>query len=292
MRRFRLIFYFIVFALFSSLEGGNPIIFMVSPPRSLSTAFTRMMYERGDCAIYHEPFYNPYCRIYFPEYAKEVYRKEAYTSLEQVKWELFSAAEERPVFVKEISNAAEEFLLKDSSLIHHEQLKFVFLLRNPHHVALSFYRKCPDQGNALQDFMGFEALYRVYCYLEKELHQTFHIVLAEDLVNHPEETIQKFCEKMHLPYLPEALNWKKLDEDFDPVQEWHEFKWDEHVDIWHGNAISSSGFGTPSSYALNEFGEPTFEEVEDLHDREILQKAYEYNLSFYNRMKDKIQSAL
>lgn len=287
MRHIRLIFLSIFFLLSSSIEAGNPIIFMISPPRSLSTAFTRMMYERGDCAIYHEPLYNPYCRIYFPEYANIAYRKEAYVSLEQVKAELFSAAEERQVFVKEISNAAEEFLLKDASLIHHEQLKFVFLLRNPHHVALSFYKKCPDQVKALQDFLGFEALYRVYCYLESELHQPFHIVLTEDLFSRPEETIHAFCEKMDLPYLPEALNWKKLDAGFDLVQEWHEFKSVEEVEIWHGNAINSSGFGMPSFYAVDEFGEPTFEEVENADDRAEVRKAYLYNLRFYQLLLDK-----
>lgn len=284
MKRFRLIFSFLFLIFFASIEAGNPILFMISTPRSLSTAFTRMMYERGDCTIYHEPFYNPYCRFYFPEYSLLAYRNDAYTTLEQVKAELFSAAEERMVFVKDISNAVEGFLLKDRSLIHHEQLKFVFLLRDPHHVALSFYKKCPDQVKALQDFMGFESLYRVYCHIEHELQHSFHIVLTEDICNRPEEAVREFCDQMQLPFIPEALNWKKLSDDFDLAQEWHEFKYDEHIEIWHGNAIRSSGFGSPASYAVNALGEPTFEEVEDLEDREEVRKAYFYNLRFYQLM--------
>lgn len=285
MKRFWLIF--LLLFLSASVEAGNPIIFMISTPRSLSTAFTRMMYERGDCAIYHEPFYNLYCRIYFPEYSLLAYRKEAYATLEQVKTELFSAAEKRTVFVKDISNAVEGFLLADPSLTHQEQFKFVFLLRDPHHVALSFYKKCPEQVHALQDFMGFEALYRVYCHLEQELQQSFHIVISEDICHCPEKAVREFCDKMQIPFIPAALNWKKLSDDFDLAQEWHEFKYDEHVDIWHGNALNSSGFGAPASYAVDAFGEPTFEEVENLNDREEVRKAYLYNLRFYQLIMEK-----
>src|SRR5690348_13241872 len=34
----------------------NPLIFLWGPPRSLSTAFLRMMLERGDFMVVHEPF--------------------------------------------------------------------------------------------------------------------------------------------------------------------------------------------------------------------------------------------
>lgn len=278
------------FALVTSLEAGNPILFMVSPPRSLSTAFTRMMYERGDCAIYHEPLYHPYCLALFPDYAKETYRSDAYTSLEQVKSEIFSAAEKRMVFVKEISNAVEEVLLSDLGFIKNPQVQFVFLLRNPHHTALSFYKKCPEQTHALKEFMGFEALYKVYCRMESLIDRSLPIILSEDLCDHPEETVQAFCETMHISYIPEALHWKQLDDQFDVAKEWHEYKLEGPVEIWHGNAISSSGFGRVSQYAVDEFGEPTFEEVEDLEDRELVREAYLYNLHFYHLLKEKMRS--
>lgn len=290
MKHIRVLFFGITILSLHFLEAEHPIIFMVSLPRSISTAFTRMMYERGDCTIYHEPLYHPYCMIYSPEYAREVYRKGAYSSLEQVKSELFAAADERMVFVKEISNAAEEFLLKDSSFTNHKQLKFVFLLRNPHHAALSFYKKCPEQINALQEFMGYEALFRVYCWVERETKQTPHIILSEDICNHPEETIRAFCEKMQIPFLPEALNWKRLEQTFDLVKEWHEYKFEGPVDLWHGNAISSSGFGRVSQYAVDEYGAPTFEEVENLEDRKTVREAYLYNLRFYYLLKEKLRS--
>ncbi|MFV0340637.1 MAG: hypothetical protein ACK5MA_08460 [Parachlamydiaceae bacterium] len=54
--------------------------------------------------------------------------------------------------------------------------------------------------------------------------------------------------------------------------------------LWHSDAINSDGFGKPSQYALDANGEPTFEEIANLKDREKVRAAYLEMLPFYEKI--------
>lgn len=283
------LFFLLVTVICFSLHANHPIIYMVSTPRSLSTAFTRMMYERGDCAIFHEPSQYAFDTIYYPEFLERTFKPGGLETFEEVKEALFSEAKNRLVFAKEMSFGVEEFLRKDPEFIRNPQVHCLFLLRNPHHAAISFYKKYPTFDlNTLPSLLGYELLLKVMENVERVTRKPPFIILTEDLYADPHSTVKAFCEEVGIPFMPEKLSWEKLDSSFDVQKEWHEGKIEESWRLWHGDAIFSGGFGKPSQYALDDFGNPTFEEIENLEHREIVRNAYEYNLPFYNQIRKRL----
>lgn len=289
MKYIRLVCFWLAAIISFSLAAEHPIIYMVSTPRALSTAFTRMMYERGDCAIFHEPSQYAFDKIYYPQFLIKFFKPGGLETFEDVKNALFLEAKMRPVFAKEMSFGVEEFLQNDPEFIKNPQVQCLFLLRNPHHAAISFYKKCPDFDlKDIPTLLGYESLLHIIENVEIVTQKPPYIILTEDVYADPYSTVKAFCEETHIPFMPDSLTWEKLEASFDVEKEWHERKIEETWKFWHGDAIFSSGFGKPSQYALDENGNPTFEEIKNLEHREIVRKAYEYNLPFYNSILAKI----
>lgn len=213
--------------------SDHKIIYFVSPPRSLSVTFTRMMYERGDFEIFHEPSQYIYNKKNWPEYTCW-FREDAYAHFEEVKQNLFASLNKHSVFVKEMSFAVMENLLNDLEFIRNTKVHFVFLMRNPHHSAISFYKKIGGAIPRMEELLGYESLYHIYQKVEKESPHPLLIILTEDLYNSPEETIKYFCEFLNIPYHDKALHWPALDPSFDIQKEWHEIKKGNPANHWHG----------------------------------------------------------
>lgn len=265
-------------------KQDHQVIYFISPPRSLSVAFTRMMYERGDFEILHEPSQYVYNKKYWPE-VTSWFSEDAYATFEEVKKSIFTMLEYRSVFVKEISFAVEELLLNDDDFIRDERVHFVFLIRNPHHTAISFYKKVGWNFPMMDHLLGYQSLYHIYQKVEKVSPNPPLILLTEDLYNRPEDTIRHFCDFLQIAYLPQALHWSPLGPSFDITKEWHEIKVGDSTLHWHGEALHSSGFGKPSPYAIDQDGQPTFEEIADPSHREYYREAYEHNLPYYELLK-------
>jgi hypothetical protein len=107
------------------------------------------------------------------------------------------------------------------------------------------------------------------------------IIKTEDLYCNTEHTIKMFCDYCNISFIPEALRWQDLGEDFNGIQEWHEAKFADTTHHWHGDAIRSTGFHKPHTYQVDAQGNPTFEEIE--HDyRSSYQNAYNYNKPYYD----------
>lgn len=281
MRQLRLILSMLAFAFSFNLSADYPIIYMVATPRSLSTAFTRMMYERGDFAIFHEPSVSPFAMLIRPTFVEENFTSQCYLTFEAVKESLFAEASVQPVFVKDVSFSIEDFLCQDERFVANDQLRFCFLLRNPHHAAISFFLKNPAQVDRLSRLMGYEQMYHILECVERITHKKPYLIMAEDLYHDPEKIVSEYCAWAEIPFMPESLSWEPLGNAFDLQEEWHEYKFEAMAQVWQGDAFRSSGFGKPGSYAVDEMGNPTFEEVTDPGHRDILRGAYEHNLHFY-----------
>lgn len=274
----------VFFAMTASLFSANKIIYLISPPRSMSVAFTRMMQERGDFEIYHEPSQCAYDKLYYPELTATWFRKEAFLTFEQVKIELLTQAQQKNVFAKEMSFAVEEFLLNDLAFVQNPAVQFIFLIRNPHHTAISFYHKLgvlPDEWNSL---IGYRAEYEIFQFVKKHAVNPPLILRTEDLYKRPEETIKVFCNRLEIPFLPESLQWSDLTADFTGEQQWHELKVSHLTHHWHGDAIRSTGFGKPHSYEVDEQGNPTFNEIKNEKDRLFIKQAHLVHLPYYEKL--------
>lgn len=263
-----------------------PIIYLISPPRSLSTAFTHMIQERGDFEIFHEPSMYAYDKIHYPEYAKKTYRSDSFESFDEVKRAVLAACKKRPVFVKEMSFAVVDALLKDPEFIQNEKIWFVFLVRNPHHSIISFYNKLQMIPEGFDTLVGVESLFCLYEALKCQLKNPPVLIRAEELYTNPYASIKALCEMLQIPFMAHALSWERLGDAFDSHEAWHELKQSiDDVQHWHGDAITSTHFTKPTSYEVDDNGMPTFSEIVDPIHKKVCIAAWRSSVVFWEKLK-------
>jgi len=203
----------------------NTILALWSVPRSISTGFERMMMERGDFKIIHEPF------SYF-FYAKEKRAEAVHMNVDptapldfpDILAFIRSEAEKKPVFFKDmcyhvISRADQEFL---GNFVN------TFIIRDPTWTLPSHYKLNPD---FTMEETGYEAQHRMFEMVTKMTGKTPAVVDAEDLVEDPHGVVKAYCKAVDIPFLPQSLTWKA---EFKP--EWK--TWEQ----WHLDAADSTGF--------------------------------------------------
>lgn len=203
---------------------SHPITVAWSIPRSVSTSFERMVSERGDHTVLDEPFSRAY---YFgPDRRSRRYDETIpHSAPSEVLEEIEAAAEERPVFVKDMAYQAADLL--DADLLG--RFRNCFLVRDPAATLTSMARKWPDFTD---EEAGWAHLDRAADLVE-ELGQPLVVVDADRLCADPETVVRDWCERMDLAYDPDALTWEP-----GMRPEWE--LWGE----WHASTARSTGFGT------------------------------------------------
>ena len=191
-------------------------------PRSVSTALERVFVERGDFKVFHEPFSVSY--YYSPERRSDRFaatgakREYGYAKILDV----MLGAEDRPVYFKDMAYhvagvMSGEFVSRFTN---------TFIIREPAPVISSLARFWPD---FTPEETGYEQQHRLFG-LAVENGEVPAVVEAADLTRDPEGTIRAYCEKLGVPFMPEALSWEP-----GPVPDWE--MWTE----WHEEAQESTG---------------------------------------------------
>lgn len=203
----------------------HKIVPLWSVPRSVSTGFERMMMERGDFKVIHEPF------SYF-FYAKEQAAAAVGMNVDPDHPQDFDdilamiarEAEKAPVFFKDMCYHA--FARTDENFLR----RFVntFIIRDPALTLVSHYKLNPDF--TLTE-AGYESMFKMYEMAKKISGQEPAIVDGDDLIEHPFTTVKGYCDIVGIPFIPEALSWGA---EFKP--EWKTWE------IWHLDAAKSTGF--------------------------------------------------
>jgi len=198
-----------LFLFFCVQLSAHPIVIMLAHPRSLSTAFERVMRERDDMAVVHEPFTRLW---YIDRYGDEDAFPGHYPKTrEGVEAWLIALSKERPVFVKAMSFAAEAYLT-DTLM---ERAQFMVLKRDPIKSLPSMYKVDPSWS---ESEMGYEELLM----LSKRLKISF-MLDADDFVSDPIRQLTKFEDTFGFDHRPHAIVFRgKL------AAEW-EGKWYENV---------------------------------------------------------------
>ena len=204
-----------------------PIIALWVHPRSMSTVFERIMRERGDLTCLHEPFmYDYYVHRKvrtMPKFDVDPKHPRAYPDIRD--W-IVEQAKSGPVFLKDMSYYVLPHLLADPDFAR--ITRHSFLIRNPVHAMLSYYKLDPEvtleevgiasqwaHFNALTDLLGVEPV----------------VIEAESIQASPKSTMSRYWEKMKLDYVDHAFGWTA---DAAP-EEWRQ------VQGWHGDVLSSEG---------------------------------------------------
>jgi hypothetical protein len=128
--------------------------------------------------------------------------------------DLDEAADERPVFVKDMAYQAAGLLGPDLL----DRFRNSFLVRDPAATLRSLARLWPDFTN---EETGWEALDEAADIVEK-IGQPLVVVDANQLCHDPHEVVAAWCAEMDLPFVEDALSWEPgLRPECALWQDWH-----------------------------------------------------------------------
>lgn len=239
---------------------GGPLVWLWAHPRSRSTAVERMMLERGDVTVLHEPLVtllDTGAVAATDGAGGTVVLRSVAAVLEHAK----VLAADRAVFVKDTTEHPYADHL-DAGLA--AGITHTFIVREPRATIASHVAVKP---HASRSDIGFEHQHAVFT-LAWSVTGCRPVVLdADRLVRAPDEVVAAYCAAVGLPFRPDALHWPAGDRP-----EWHRTR------EWHRDAGASTGFAAPN-------GTPTLDVQADVR----LRAFYDHHRPFYDRM---VQHAL
>jgi hypothetical protein len=203
---------------------SHPIIALWSHPRSMSTAFERIMRSRGDLDCLHEPFMYDY---YINRSTREMPHFDAMDdhprSYDKIRDMILERAEHGPVFFKDMSYYVIPHILDDK--VFFARLTHSFLIRDPRASILSYAKLDPDM---LLDEIGLEAQWRHAAAVAARTGQPPVVAQSEAVQADPQGQMNRYWVAVGLEPRPQALHWN------DPAPaDW------QQVQAWHGEAIAS-----------------------------------------------------
>jgi hypothetical protein len=197
-----------------------PIIALWCHPRSMSTVMERVMRERGDCACFHEPFlhhyYNDRAARQLPHYDIDPGTPTSYAEIRDM---LLGAAEERTVFLKDMSYYIVPTLFDDPDFAG--RITHSFLIRDPVSAILSYHKLDPD---LTREEIGLEAQWRHVSWLIETTGETPVVVEAERVQRDAQGIIGAYWRRVGLAPVADAFEWSsdEVPDDWQYVAGWHE----------------------------------------------------------------------
>jgi hypothetical protein len=236
----------------------HSIIALWTHPRSRSTAFERVMMERGDLRVLHEPFsYLYYVHKGEATIPQEYVDPHHPSTYPEIKDHLLSMAESSPVFFKDMCAHCFAELHADDAFLR--RLTNTFLIRDPRSAIASYYALNPQVTLAE---IGYEQVWKIFEKVAHITQSTPVVVNADDLIEHPQGVVEAYCQTLGLAFVPEALQW----------QAEHKPEWDIWKN-WHTDAAQSTTIEKRTkAYEITP------------ENSAHLRSYYEYHLPFYEAM--------
>ncbi len=183
-----------------------------SAPRCRSTAFERMMEERGDFTVLHEPF------SHLADFGVTTVGEREVRDERDLIAALREFAAERPVFFKDTTDFHYPEVLRVPAFLR--EATHTFIVRDPKAAIASHYRLNPELG---RDEIGFAWLYEIYQAVADATGADPVVIDGDDLVRAPERVVEAYCERVGVPFVPSALRWQpKLRPDQERTARWFE----------------------------------------------------------------------
>jgi len=204
----------------------HQIIALWTHPRSISTAMERVMMERGDLKVLHEPFsliyYVTEQKADVPYVHDDPDQPHTYP---EAKDYICGAAGKDTVFFKDMCYHCFEHVIGDDDFLG--VMTNTFLIREPIKTIGSHYNINPD---VTTDEIGYEQQFKVFEKVEALTGRTPIVIDADDLEDDPEGTVAAYSKALGIPHLPESLTWGVRH-----IEEWETWK------EWHADAARSTG---------------------------------------------------
>ncbi|MBL8789883.1 MAG: hypothetical protein JNM45_05250 [Rhizobiales bacterium] len=198
--------------------SGHPIIALWSHPRSMSTAFERIMRSRGDLDCLHEPFMYDYyvhrSRKVMPHFEAQ---PEHPVSYDEIRATILAKAKTQPVFFKDMSYYVMPHILADEEFLR--RITHSFLIRDPMASIVSYAKLDPAVS---LDEIGLESQAKHADALKHLTGRTPVIVQSERVQNDPEGQMKAYWQAVGLDHRPQALNFADdVPNDWQQVSGWH-----------------------------------------------------------------------
>jgi hypothetical protein len=202
-----------------------PVLALWATPRTVSTAFERMMIERGDRLVLDEPWSRAY---YFgPERRSDRYAltfpESTYAAVEAGV-----LASDEPVFLKDMAYHAAPGITDDAL----RAITHTFLIREPRAALRSLHRRWPDFTD---DEAGYAAQHALFDRVVEVTGSTPAVIDSDELRADPNRVIADWCDRVGIDHRPESLRWEP---GMQP--EWQLWR------SWYENAAASTGFAPPA----------------------------------------------
>ena len=203
-------------------SATNPPLALWTTPRSVSTAFERMIMERGDFTVLHEPFSEHY--YYGPGKRSDRYEAiRPHATPTRILEAIDDAGTERRVFLKDMASHVRD--LVDPGFV--ARFQHTFLVRDPAWALPSLEAKWPD---FTEEEAGYTALAELVDAVDAAGEQPV-IIDSLDVRSDPRGTIGAYCAAVGIPFVPDALEWS-------PGMPGGWELWED----WHHDVAASDGF--------------------------------------------------
>ncbi|MEQ4304362.1 hypothetical protein ABNF97_23790 [Plantactinospora sp. B6F1] len=203
------------------IAAAGKILLLWSVPRARSTAFFRMMIQRGDVVAVHEPF-----STLAEHGAAEVAGRRVCTE-QAVIDALTALPPHRRVFVKDTTDEEYPVVLADPEFLR-SRAHSAFLVRDPAETIPSYYAVNP---RVRRDQIGFDHLERLFLRVRELTGRTPLVIDAADLVADPSGTAARYCADAGIAFVPAAMSWAAGDRP-----EWRA------TGRWHLDVARTTGF--------------------------------------------------
>lgn len=190
-------------------------------PRSRSTAFYRMMVQRGDFTGIFEPF------SHVEVFGTTDIGGKAVATVPEAIAELRSLAAAGQVFIKDTTDRRHPGALADQRFLAVDA-QHTFLIRHPRETIRSYLAL---RRNPRIHEIGFEAQYELYTKISRLTGREPLVVDAGDLMKRPADTIKAYCAQAGIEFRPHALSWQPSD--------WT--SWHSGFGHWFTDVVASSG---------------------------------------------------
>ncbi|GIH19416.1 sulfotransferase-like domain-containing protein [Rugosimonospora africana] len=229
-----------------------PVIALWAAPRTMSTAFTRMMMERGDVVVLHEPVSNLLSTGQFEVAGTHV------DTPAKLFARVLEVAQTSTVFFKDTTEYDYLPHLDNATI---RAITHTFMVRDPADAIASHYAVNPAMTLAE---VGFEQQFRLFERVRAVLGVVPAVIDAADLVADPQGIVAAYCEHVGLPYRPQALTWAP-----GVRPEW------QRTEHWHRAASASTSFRVPRT---------VYADTVDSH--ATLARFRDHHQTFYDRMAE------
>jgi hypothetical protein len=199
-------------------DAAEPLLLaMWSAPRSRSTAFERMVMERGDFTVLHEPF----------SHVADFGSADVGNTTVRSERELIAALSALPgrAFFKDTTDFHYPQLLADQGFLR--RAVHTFIIREPGEAIASHVALNPA---VTRDEIGFSRLYEIYEAVASATGTEPVVIDSDDLLDRPAATVAAYCARVGIPFIPDALRWNK-----GVPPQWR------RTERWHQGASNSNG---------------------------------------------------